>query len=160
MQLILGANMVKICDIMYALAFEFDKLCPDVRSLLDDEEMDGSDIFYHYINISTHTRKNFFSKTVVVDIQTIYSANIEDKSLSRQEKNYRTYDELQQFLSNGDLKVKNRTLGFKHSTKNVDGMLGIAITFTYMDDVICPEWNKEQARELMKQIYVTKEIKE
>ena len=149
--------MVKIADVLYSLLQEFNKICPNIKNVLDDSMENTDPMFLHYINLILNKKLNTFHKQVILDVHTVYIQKKIGDMTSTLEHNLEIYDKLQGFLSNGKLTVLDRVVNFDFETKDVDKLLGFTITFKFLDNIINPCWDESQARELMEKIYINRE---
>ncbi len=139
-------------EILYALIYEFNKTCPNVKNTLEQKESIAPPFFLHNISFCKDTQKSFFIKKTLINVSTIYIAKDENGGLSKLEHNLSIRKELLKFLDTYTLKVGNRFLHFNYEFKDLNGILGITISFEIIESIKNAEWAEEQKREIITQI--------
>jgi hypothetical protein len=152
-------RLVSTNDIFLALIKEFHALKPTYKHYYGNvpEEYQRPCILYELL-YNTVTRTSFFNLNKRVSIQAIIFVPVPSTGVSSLRDELSVFADLEPFLAGGELVVGTRHLMFNYSVDNVDDEIGIKLEFEYLDNASTPEFDEQQAWELMWHINLKQEV--
>lgn len=151
--------MVSSNDIFKAVVREFHKIKPEYKNYYGNisEEFQRPSFLYELV-FHEAKRTSFFSINKRLTIQVVVFVPVESTGVSRLRNELGVVEELEGFLASGNLKVGSRHLNFNYSIENADEEIAVKLEFEYLDNASTPEFDKQQAWELMWHINLKQEV--
>lgn len=151
--------MVSFNDIFKAVVREFHKIKPAYKNYYGNtpEEFQRPSFLYELV-YNEVTRTSFFSLKKRLTIQVVVFVPVENTGVSRLKNELAVVSELETFLATGELAVGTRHLNFNYNVENADDEIAIKLEFEYLDNASTPEFDAQQAWELMWHINLKQEV--
>lgn len=147
--------MINVSDVIYEIIKQIkNKKLGSEHYLGNIPENCTIPSFLYLLSFLKDTRSSYFTKDRILNIQIIYFGIKDDDGKEIFEDKLKTIEELEQFLSSFNINVKDRNLKFEYSITEVDEQLSINIDFKFKDSVINPEYDEEQTRDMIENIFI------
>lgn len=147
--------MINVSDVIYAIIKQINnKKLGSEHYLGNIPENCERPSFLYLLSFLKDSRSSYFTKDRVLNIQIIYFGIKDDDGKEIFEDKLRTIEEVEQFLSSFNINVKDRNLKFDYSITEADEQLSINIDFKFKDSVINPEYDEEQTRDMIENIFI------
>lgn len=151
--------LINILDIFYSIIKEFKICIPESKHYLGRlEEKVARPSFLYTMVFSKDTRSSYMFKDTMIDLQIIYFGVTDKFGHENYEDRLKTINLLKQFLSQFNIQVKDRNLKFDYSFGEADEQLTINMQFKFKDELVNLEYDKNQAREKIREINYNKEV--
>lgn len=151
--------MVSFNDIFKAVVREFHTIKPTYKNYYGNtsEEFQRPSFLYELV-YNEVTRTSFFNLKKRLTIQVVVFVPVENTGVSRLKNELAVVAELEAFLATGNLAVGTRHLNFNYNIENADDEIAIKLEFEYLDNAATPEFDAQQAWELMRHITLKQEV--
>lgn len=147
--------LINVSDVIYEIIKQIkNKKLGSEHYLGNIPENCARPSFLYLLSFLKDTRSSYFTKDRILNIQIIYFGIKDDDGKEIFEDKLKTIEELEQFLSSFNINVKDRNLKFEYSITEVDEQLSINIDFKFKDSVINPEYDEEQTRDMIENIFI------
>ena len=146
--------MINVSDVIYAVMREV-KLCkPDSKHYLGSiPENVKRPSFLFLMSFLKDVKSNYFTKDRSVSIQIIYFGTLDSDGKDEYKDKLKTMEELDSFLSKLNLNVKDRNLKFEYGFEEADEQLSINLDFKFKDGVVNTEYDEDQTRDMIQNIF-------
>lgn len=147
--------MINVSDVIYEIKKQINnKKLGSKHYLGNIPENCPRPSFLYLLSFLKDSRSSYFTKDRILNIQIIYFGIKDDDGKEIFEDKLKTIEELEQFLSSFNINVKDRNLKFDYSITEADEQLSINIDFKFKDSVVNPEYDEDQTRDMIENIFI------
>lgn len=147
--------MINVSDLIYAIKNEIRLCVPGSKDYMGNiPENPKRPSFLYLLSFLKDGRSAYFTKDRALSIQIIYFGILDSNGKEIYEDKLKVMEDLGAFLDKFNINVKDRNLKFEYSFDQADNQMAINLDFKFKDGVINPEYDEDQVRDMIQDVFI------